>query len=89
MLLPLLLGVCTPVAAEPIFQIATDDLSPLFQLLSLIVSTTGTVIIGLTAYWMRQLEKNTNNKMDLLLETVAEAAEAKGLLQGRSEGIQR
>ena len=64
---------------------STNDLTPVFALLSLIVSTIGTIVVALIAYYMRRLEINTNHKMDMLLKVSIEAAEARGVLAGRED----
>lgn len=54
-------------------------------LISLIVSSATTVLVAWIGYRMKQLERNTNSKMDQLLTTTATAKKAEGKLEGKAE----
>ena len=76
--------------SEPTFTISTSDLTPLFELITLGITTTGAAFMAWIAYRQAvlvkrvdELHKSTNSKMDMLLQLVAEASEAKGMLAGR------
>ena len=80
---------------DPILTISTNDLSPVFALLTLVTTSVLSAFLAWVAYKqarlakaMKDLHASTNSKMDLLLETVAEASEAKGKLAGIAEAAE-
>lgn len=53
--------------------------------ISSVVGSISLVLISLVAVWVKVLERNTNHKMDMLIEEVRQASLAKGRLQQRQE----
>jgi len=55
------------------------------SLLTLIISSITTIIMGWIGLRMRQLERNTNSKMDQLLTTTGDAKKAEGVTITRDD----
>lgn len=55
------------------------------QLLSLIVSTFGTVAVAWIGFRIKRLEHNTNSIKDALVATTAKASHAEGKLEAQHE----
>jgi len=72
-----------------VLQISTTDLTPVFALLTLCITTVGAIAMAWIAYKQAALAKSlsnlhdsTNSKMDVLLKNVENAAFARGQLAG-------
>jgi len=57
----------------------------ILTLLSLIVTSITSISVAWIGFRIKQLERNTNSKMDQLLTTTATAKKAEGNLEGRAE----
>lgn len=64
----------------------TKLMTPEFiALLPLIVSSITAIIMGITGYYMRKLEKNTNSMKDALVVATAQLNYAAGVVAGKEE----
>ena len=53
--------------------------------LGVLVNSVTLIVMGYISFRMKQLERNTNSKMDQLMKVSGEAEKAKGNIEGRVE----
>ena len=76
------------VIATPSTAVISDGLTVIYALVTAFLTTFGTIALAWIGYKqaqlttaMRELHTSTNSKMDLLMKTAIEAAEARGALR--------